>query len=175
MSGSLSGSSLLINGQVTIANGGNLTANDVSAQNITATSVSAGSYGDISATKINLSSGGVNAPSGIGTFASINVNSFGNLNPTEINLQTPGNISGAGIITATQFDTGNYVLSQNGLSNGTYPLSFAFSDNYGEGGIELSLDTGVLEPAFEGIKFETDGTDLIITVIGVGTATIALT
>lgn len=175
MNGSLAGSSLLINGQVTIANGGNLTANDISAQNITATSVDAGSYGDISANKINLSSGGVNAPAGVGTFASINVNSFGTLNPTEINLQTPGNISGAGIVTATQFDTGNYVLSQNGLSNGTYPLSFAFSDNYGEGGIELSLDTGVLEPAFEGIKFETDGTDLIITVIGVGTATIALT
>ena len=175
MNGSLAGSSLLINGQVTIANGGNLTANDISAQNITATSVNAGTYGDINATKINLSSGGVNAPAGVGTFASINVNSFGSLNPTEINLQTPGNISGAGIITATQFDTGNYALSQNGLSNGTYPLSFAFSDNYGEGGIELSLDTGVLEPAFEGIKFETDGTDLIITVIGVGTATIALT
>ena len=174
MSGSLAGSSLLINGQVTIANGGNLTANDISAQNITATSVDAGSYGDISANKIDLSSGGVNAPAGVGTFASINVNSFGTLNPTEINLQTPGNISGAGIVSATQFDTGNYVLSQNGLSNGTYPLSFAFSDNYGEGGIELSLDTGVLEPAFEGIKFETDGTDLIITVIGVGTATIAL-
>lgn len=175
MNGSLAGSSLLINGQVTIANGGNLTANDVSAQNITATSVDAGSYGDISANKINLSAGGVNAPAGVGTFASINVNSFGTLNPTEINLQTPGNISGAGIVTATQFDTGNYALSQNGLSNGTYPLSFAFSDNYGEGGIELSLDTGALEPAFEGIKFETDGTDLIITVIGVGTATIALT
>jgi len=175
MNGSLSGSSLLINGQVTIGNGGNLNANDISAQNITATSVDAGSYGDISATKINLSSGGVNAPAGVGTFASINVNSFGTLNPTEINLQTPGNISGAGIVTATQFDTGNYVLSQNGLSNGTYPLSFAFSDNYGEGGIELSLDTSPLEPAFEGIKFETDGTDLIITVIGVGSTTLTLT
>ena len=174
MDGSLAGSSLLINGQVTIANGGNLTANDISAQNITATSVDAGSYGDISANKLDLSSGGVNAPAGVGTFASINVNSFGTLNPTEINLQTPGNISGAGIVTATEFDTGNYILSQNGLSNGTYPLSFAFSDNFGEGGIELSLDTGALEPAFEGIKFETDGTSLIITVIGVGSTTLTL-
>ena len=77
----------------------------ISAQNITATSVDAGSYGDISANNLDLSSGGVNAPAGVETFASINVNSFGTLNLTEINLQTPGNISGAGIVTATEFDT----------------------------------------------------------------------
>ena len=177
MSGSLSGSSLLINGQVTIANGGNFNANDITAANITATSVDAGSYGDINATKINLSSGGVNAPAGVGTFSSIDVTTFGTLNPTEINLQTPGNISGVGIITASEFRTsGNYKLSGNGLDNGTSEFSFSHTDDYGEGGLEFQVDPGITpEPLFEGIKFETDGTDLYITVIGIGTAILSLT
>ena len=177
MNGSLSGSSLLINGQVTIANGGNFNANDISAGNITATSVDAGSYGDISATKINITGGGVNAPAGVGTFASIDVTTFGVVNPTGINLQTPGNISGVGIITASEFRTsGNYQLKGNGLVNGTSEFSFNYTDDYGEGGLAIELNPGITpEPAFEGIKFETDGTDLIVTVIGVGTATISLT
>jgi len=176
MSGSLSGSSLLINGQVTIGNGGNFNANDISAANITATSIDAGSYGDINGTKIDLSSGGVNAPAGVGTFSSINVTTIGVLNPTELNLQSPGNISGVGIITATEFRTsGNYQLSGNGLTRDTTLFNFNYTDDYGEGGIEIGINPGITpEPAFEGIKFETDGTDLYITVIGIGTAILSL-
>jgi len=177
MNGSLAGSSLLINGQVTIANGGNLNANDISAQNITATSIDAGSYGDVIATKVDISgSGGVNAPAGVGTFSAIDVTTFGVLNPTEINLEFPGTISGAGTITASEFRTsGNYQLSGNGLTRDTTVFNFNYTDDYGEGGIEIQVNPGITpEPAFEGIKFETDGTDLYITVIGIGTAILSL-
>lgn len=177
MSGSLSGSSLLINGQVTIANGGNFNANDIDAANITATSVDAGSYGDINATKIDLSGGGVNAPAGVGTFASINVTTFGVISPTELKLQPPGNISGVGIITASEFHTsGNYQLLGNGLANSTTVFNFNYTDEYGEGGLAIDVNPNLNpEPAFEGIKFETDGTDLYITVLGIGTAILTLT
>lgn len=177
MNGSLSGSSLLINGQVTIGNGGNFIANNISAGIITATSIDSGSYGDVIATKVDISgSGGVNAPAGVGTFSAIDVTTFGVLNPTEINLEFPGNISGVGIITASEFRIpGGYNLTGNGLSKDTNEFNFDYANDYGEGGIEIQINPGITpEPAFEGIRFETDGTNLIISVIGVGSTILTL-
>ena len=174
MNGSLAGSSLLINGQVTIDNGGNLDVNDIDAQNIVATSIDASSYSEINTIGLNISgSGGVYAPTGVGTFNSIDVTSFGVVNPTELILQSPGQIVASGIATASAFYTSGYKLQSNAINNGTYPLSFSWSEEY-DGGLLLDFDGPQTSP-FEGIQFDVDGSNLVITVVGVGSAIIALT
>ena len=183
--GSISGGGIIRSTGVAVGGGGlvitgpsqlngTLTANNTTINgSLSATSIDSSSYGVINTTALNISgNGGVYAPTGVGTFNSLDVVDYGVVNPTELILQSPGQMVASGIVTASAFYTSGYKLENTGISNGTYPLAFEWSDEY-DGGLLLNFDGPQTSP-FEGIQFDVSGTDLIITVVGVGSAIIAL-